>query len=92
MKRIKKLIAAALAASLVPQVALAQAMPWEGPLTTIQNALTGSTARIVSIIGIAVFGLSMFMGESGGFMRRTGLIALGATVALAAPRIVGIFG
>lgn len=52
-------------------------MPWEGPLDTIKNSLTGPTAMIISLLGVAAAGGTLiFGGELGEFMRRIIMLVL----------------
>lgn len=60
--KIKNLFPVLMAISLValPQIALAQGggggLPWEGPLQTLSNSLTGPVAISIALIAIAVAG------------------------------------
>ena len=75
------------------QVALAQGMPWEGPLTQIQSSLQGPTARLIIIIAIIASGLTFALGEAGGFFRKAAGIVFGAAIAAAASTFAGtLFG
>ena len=53
-------------------VAYAQAaLPWEGPLQTMQNSLTGPVAKAIGIIALAVSGgMLAFGGELSDFTKR----------------------
>ncbi|MEM7588885.1 MAG: TrbC/VirB2 family protein [Myxococcota bacterium] len=59
-------------------------LPWEGPLTQIANSLTGPVAKAGGVIAIAVSGLTLAMGESGGFFRRMLQVVFGLGVAFSA--------
>jgi len=53
------------------------ALPWEGPLQTIADSLTGPVAFSVSIIGIFATGATlMWGGEMNEFARRAALMGL----------------
>jgi|SRR5271166_1896642 len=52
-------------------------MPWENSLNTLQAALTGSTAKFISIIAIFVAGIALIFGEDlGQFARRLLMIVI----------------
>ena len=58
------------------------ALPWDGPLTVIQNNLTGTIAHIAIVIACVIAGMAfMFAGESS-FGRTVGSIAAGGAIAL----------
>ncbi len=45
-------------------------MPWETPLSTIQDSLTGPVAGVISLIAIVVCGVALiFGGDFSGFVR-----------------------
>ena len=70
----------AFAAVLMPETALATTttgLPWEGPLTTIKNSLSGPVALGISIIAIVVAGgMLIFGSELDGFARKVVVIVL----------------
>jgi len=52
-------------------------MPWESPLKTLQNSISGPVAFAISIISIVVSGsLLIFGGELGEFARRMIMVVL----------------
>lgn len=58
-------------------MASAQNLPWETPLQTIQNSLTGPVAIAVSIMAIMVAGaVLLFGGEINEFVRRLVMVVL----------------
>ncbi len=63
-------------------------MPWETPLSNIQESLTGPVAKTISIISIAVCGLSMAFGEGGGIFGKATKIVLGISIALGASTLI----
>jgi type IV secretory pathway VirB2 component (pilin) len=71
---------------LVPSVALASGtgMPWETPLQSILDSITGPVAKAVAILAIVLTGLGFAMGETGGTMRRLCGIVFGVAIAFAA--------
>ncbi len=42
-------------------------MPWEAPLTTIKNSLSGPVAGAISLIGVIAAGSMLMFGNSGDF-------------------------
>lgn len=65
------------------------AMPWETPMQTIQESITGPVTKTIAIISIAVCGLSMAFGEGGGIFGKATKIVLGISIALGAVSLVG---
>lgn len=64
---------------IVPDVFASQTtgMPWETPLTKIQNSISGPVALSISIIAIVISGaILIFGGEIGEFARRMIMIVL----------------
>ena len=65
------------------------ALPWEGPLQTIAQSLTGPVAFSVSIIGIFATGATlMWGGEMNEFARRAALMGLIVAVIVFATNIM----
>jgi type IV secretion system protein VirB2 len=58
------------------------AMPWDGPLTTIENDLTGPVAVAVTTIAVCLTGLGFAVGGEGTFMRKGFGIVFGLALAL----------
>ena len=46
------------------------AMPWEGPLTTVMQSLSGPVAKAIGIIAIVLTGLGFAFAEGGSAMRK----------------------
>lgn len=59
-------------------------MPWEGPLTRIANSLSGPVAKAAGVVAIAGTGLSLALGEGGGFFRRMLQVVFGLAIAFSA--------
>lgn len=57
-------------------------MPWDTPLTTIENDLTGPVAVAVTTIAVVIAGLGFALGGEGTFMRRGFGIVFGLAIAL----------
>ena len=60
------------------------AMPWDGPLNTILNSLTGTVAHILVTAAIVFTGFFFAFTEGGTAARRVFGIALGGAMALGA--------
>jgi type IV secretion system protein VirB2 len=67
------------------------AMPWEAPLTTIQNSLSGPVAKAVGIIAIVITGLAFAFSEGGSAMRKGIGIVFGLAIAFTATTFVSSF-
>lgn len=69
----------------------AQALPWEGPLTQIQNSLTGPVARAIGVVALAASGgMLAFGGELGDFTKRIMMVVLALSVMLLANNFVNL--
>ncbi len=70
------------------------AMPWEGPLATIQASVTGPVALVLSILGVAVAGATLiYGGELNEFSRKLVMLALAISLVVAATNVIsGLFG
>jgi type IV secretion system protein TrbC len=92
MKNLSRAIGAAVV--LVPEVAFAAGgggggLPWEAPLTTIANSMTGPVAFSLSLIGIVVAGaMLVFGGEINEFARRAAYLTLAIGVLIAATNLL----
>lgn len=71
---------------LIPGSAFASGtgMPWEGPLTTILESITGPVAKIAGVVAICITGLALAFGEGGGLMRKILGIVFGLSIAFSA--------
>ena len=70
-------------------LAMAQSMPWEGPLCKVATSLKGPVAKGVAVIAIVISGLMLAVGEVGGvFKTLLGLLA-GVSMALLASDWLG---
>ena len=73
--------------------AAATGLPWEGPLQSIANSLTGPVAQIAGIVAVTIFGIGLAFSEGGTFMRKALMICLGLAIAFAASSwAIGFFG
>ena len=90
--KIKKLFLVPLA--ILFRVAIAEAgttgtLPWEGPLQTIAQSLTGPVAFSVALIGIFATGATLVWGgEMNEFARRASLLGLIVAVLVFATNIL----
>jgi type IV secretion system protein VirB2 len=64
-------------------------LPWDGPIASIVNDLSGPLAKGFIIAAIVVTGLMWAFGEHGSSMRKVMGIAAGGALALAAVSFVG---
>lgn len=71
-------------ASFAGQQAGAQAMPWEGPITSVLNSLTGPVAQALCILAVVALGFGMAFSEGGSTMRRSMGILFGCSIAVTA--------
>lgn len=67
-------------------------MPWDGPLTAVQNALTGTTAHTIIVICIAGTGIAFACGEHGSLFRKGAAIIFGGSVAVGAVSLYSTLG
>ena len=66
---------------LCPSIALAQGMPWEGPLNKILNSINGPVAKVLGSISILFLGFGLAFSEGGSFMRKAVWVVVGLVVA-----------
>lgn len=70
-------------------VAVPTGLPWEGPLETLQQSLTGPVAMVIAILAMAVAGAALvFGGEMGDFTRRIMMVVLGISVLLLGGQLI----
>ena len=67
------------------------AMPWEGPLTTVMQSLSGPVAKAIGIIAIVLTGLGFAFAEGGSAMRKGIGIVFGLAIAFTATTFVSTF-
>lgn len=61
-----------------------QAMPWEGPITSVLNSLTGPVAQALCILAVVGLGFGMAFSEGGSTMRRAMGLLFGCSIAVTA--------
>ena len=59
-------VAAALAAIAAPAYAAGSGMPWETPLQSVVDSITGPVARAAAVIAIVLAGITIIFSEGGG--------------------------
>ncbi|HEY6925247.1 MAG TPA: TrbC/VirB2 family protein [Steroidobacteraceae bacterium] len=78
---------------LLSSVAHAQTLPWEGPLNSLKESLTGPVARAIGVIALAVTGgMLAFGGELSDFTKRILMVVLALSVMLLANSFMSIIG
>ena len=72
---------------------VAQALPWDGPLQQLQTSLTGTVAKAIGVIALAVSGgMLAFGGELSDFTKRILMVVLALSVMLMANQFMSMFG
>ena len=72
---------------------VAQALPWDGPLSQLQQSLTGTVAKAIGVIALAVSGgMLAFGGELSDFTKRILMVVLALSVMLMANQFMSMFG
>jgi type IV secretory pathway VirB2 component (pilin) len=66
-------------------------MPWETPLQTIQDSLSGPVAKAIGIIAIVMTGLGFAIAESGSVVRKGIGIVFGLAIAFTATTFMSTF-
>lgn len=67
-------------------------MPWDGPLQTIADALTGNTVRIVAVIALAAGGIIWAFTRNEEGVKRVAQAVLGLGVAIGAASFAATLG
>jgi len=67
------------------------AMPWEAPLETVMQSLSGPVAKAVGIIGIVLTGLGFAFAEGGSALRKGIGIVFGLAIAFTATTFISTF-
>lgn len=67
------------------------AMPWEGPLQTVADSITGPVAKAVGVIAIAITGLGFAFSEGGSTLRKGLGIVFGLAIAFTATTFLSSF-
>ena len=67
-----------------PAHAAGAGAPWEAPLQSFLNSLTGPVAQIVGVAAVVFCGFAIAFSEGGGGIRKLVYVALGLSIAFAA--------
>ena len=67
------------------------AMPWEAPLQTVADSITGPVAKAIGIIAIAITGLGFAVAEGGSALRKGLGIVFGLAIAFTATTFLTSF-
>jgi type IV secretory pathway VirB2 component (pilin) len=67
------------------------AMPWETPLQTLQDSLTGPVAKVIGISAIVMTSLGMAIAENGSVVRKGIGIVFALSIAFTATTFVTSF-
>jgi type IV secretory pathway VirB2 component (pilin) len=68
-------------------------MPWESPLTTLKNSLTGPVALVLSILGVLVCGAMLIFGSQiNDFVRGVVVLVLVVSMIIAASNFLSALG
>ena len=76
------------------QASTSSGMPWEGPLMKVVDSITGPVAFGISVLSIAMAGLSLAFGaQLDGFVQKLAIIALVVSLIVFAVNVLSaIFG
>ncbi len=67
-------------------------LPWEEPLTSIRDSLSGPVATAIGMMGFVIAGaVLVFGGDLSGFVRTVLMLVLALSVLLGANRLLGTF-
>ncbi len=67
--------------SAVPAFASSSGMPWETPLNSLLDSLTGPVSRVLGAVAIIGLGLGVAFSEGGGMMRKALWVVMGLAIA-----------
>ena len=82
--RVAYLLASAMAVLPAVGHAASTGAPWEAPLQTFLNSLTGPIAQMVGVAAVVVAGFSIAFSEGGSGLRKLVWVAMGLSIAFAA--------
>ena len=91
-KFMKKITAGSLALQIFAANSAYAALPWEDPLDTVVESLTGPVAQGVSISACVVMGGLLAFGELGAVAKRGIMILFGIAMALFASNFITAIG
>lgn len=68
-------------------------LPWDGPLTTLQNSLTGPVATAISVIAFLAAGAALVFGEElGGIAKKALYVVLGVSFMVMGNKFLSALG
>ncbi|NDC60051.1 MAG: conjugal transfer protein TrbC [Alphaproteobacteria bacterium] len=67
-----------------PAYAAGSGMPWETPLQSVVDSITGPVARAAAVIAIVISGITIIFSEGGGGIRKLAFVGLGIAIMFAA--------
>ncbi len=85
----KALILSAVIVSIAP-LAMAEALPWERPLCTVAESLSGPVANTIGVICVVLTGLALAFGEVSGVFKTMLGVLFGLSVAFLANSWLGL--
>ncbi len=91
-KFMKKITAGSVVLQILAVNTAYAALPWEDPLDTVVESLTGPVAQGVSIIACVVMGGLLAFGELGAVAKRGIMILFGIAMALFASNFITAIG
>ena len=65
-------------------------LPWDSTLSTVQSDMTGTVAKILSVVAVVIAGVGFAHSEDGGWKKTGFKVALGVSIAMAAAAWVNI--
>jgi type IV secretion system protein TrbC len=84
-------VALSLAAPAFATTTSGTSMPWETPLQTISDSLSGPVAKAIGVIAIVMTGLGFAVAESGSVIRKGMGIVCGLAIAFTATTFMSTF-
>ena len=67
------------------------AMPWEGPLQSVADSITGPVAKAIGVAAIAITALGVAVAENGSWVRRGLSIVFALAIAFTASTFAASF-
>ncbi len=64
-------------------------LPWDTTLTTVEGDMTGTVAKILSVVAVVIAGVGFAHSEDGSWKKTGFKVALGVSIAMAAAAWVG---
>ena len=79
------------AAFVLTQVTAASAqLPWDSTLSTIESDMTGTVAKVMSVIAVVIAGIAFANSEDGSWKKTAFKVALGVSVIMGAVAWVNV--